>query len=72
MVIVNFRLSEIGRVEISLNDPEKWETLVQRCAGRSGFELGTILAVRRGRLLQGDDLVADGDEIEVFPALSGG
>ncbi|HBG20327.1 MAG TPA: hypothetical protein DDY32_13910 [Desulfobulbaceae bacterium] len=72
MVIVNFRLSEIGRVEISLNDPEKWEALVQRCAARPGIELGTILAVRRGRLLQGDDLVADGDEIEVFPALSGG
>ncbi|OGR18383.1 MAG: hypothetical protein A2X81_10465 [Desulfobacterales bacterium GWB2_56_26] len=72
MVIVNFRLSEIGRVVISLNDPEKWETLVQRCAARSAIELGTILAVRRGRLLQGDDLVADGDEIEVFPALSGG
>ena len=72
MVIVNFRLSEIGRVVISLNDSEKWETLVQRCAARSAIELGTILAVRRGRLLQGDDLVADGDEIEVFPALSGG
>lgn len=72
MVIVNFRLSEIGRVEISLNDPEKWETLVKRCAARSGFEPGTILAVRRGTLLQGDDLIADGDEIDVFPALSGG
>lgn len=72
MVVVNFRLSEIGRVELSLKDPERWETLLQRCAARSGIELGGILAIRRGRLMQGDDLVADGDEIEVFPALSGG
>lgn len=72
MVVVNFRLSEIGRIEMTLRDPEKWETLLQRCAGRSGIKPGGTLAIRRGRLLQDDDLVADADEIEVFPALSGG
>ncbi len=72
MVIVTFRLSEIGRVEIPLNGPEKWEALINRCAARPGVELGGILAVRNGTLLMGHDLVEDGDEIDVFPAISGG
>ena len=72
MVIVNFRLSEIGRIEISLDSPESWETLVERCAARSGLPLGGTLAIRRGTLLQPRDLIEDGDEIDVYPALSGG
>lgn len=72
MVTINFRLSEIGRVEISLDAPEKWETVVGRYAAGSGLGLGGMLAVRRGTLLQGGDMIDDGDVIDVFPALSGG
>ena len=72
MIIVTFRLSEAGRVEIPLAGPEKWGALVNRCAARAGVELGGILAVRNGTLLLGHDLVEDGDEIDVFPAISGG
>lgn len=72
MVIITFRLSEIGRIEIPLTGTEKWETVVQRCAAHAGVALGGILAVRRGTLLRGADLIEDGDEIDAFPALSGG
>lgn len=72
MVSVTFRLSEIGRIEIPQSGPENWEALVARCAARAGVELGNILAVRNGTLLMGHDLVEDGDEIDVFPAISGG
>lgn len=72
MVIVNFRLSEIGRMEIPLTGQEKWEILAGRCATQAGVELGSILAIRKGTLLRGHDLIGDGDEIDVYPALSGG
>jgi molybdopterin converting factor small subunit len=72
MVSITFKLSEIGRMEIPLAGPEKWQTLVDLCAARAGVELGGILAVRGGTLLRGHDLVEDGDEIDVFPAISGG
>jgi molybdopterin converting factor small subunit len=72
MVRITFKLSEIGRMEIPLAGPEKWQILVDRCAARAGVELGGILAVRGGTLLRGHDLVEDSDEIDVFPAISGG
>jgi hypothetical protein len=72
MVSITFRLSEIGRIEIPLAGPEKWESVLDRCAARAGVEPGGVLAVRGGTLLRGPDLIEEGDEIDVFPALSGG
>jgi molybdopterin converting factor small subunit len=72
MVIVNFKLTDIGRIETSLGKPETLATVLQQCRRQSGIELGGIIAVRCGQVITINDLVRDGDEIDVFPAISGG
>ncbi|MGB3213120.1 MAG: hypothetical protein WBB19_20625 [Desulforhopalus sp.] len=72
MVSVNFKLTDIGRIEVSLGKHEPLSTVIQRCAAQAGIDLGGIIAIRRGKVLKKSDLVEDRDEIDVFPALSGG
>ena len=72
MVIVNFKLSEIGRMEVSVEKCETLATVLRQCTAQAGFELGGIIAIRQGTVLKKSDLVGDGDEIDVFPAISGG
>ena len=72
MVVVTFKLSEVGRVELTLNGPERWETVLKRCSATSGIDPGSVIAVRRGTVLGKDDLIKDGDNVDVFPAISGG
>lgn len=72
MVTVNFKLTDIGRIEIALRRQETLATVLQQCRRQSGIELGGIIAVRCGKVITKNDLVQDGDEIDVFPAISGG
>ncbi len=72
MVTVNFKLTDIGRIEISLRRQETLATVLQQCRRQSGIDLGAIIAVRCGQVISRNDLVQDGDEIDVFPAISGG
>lgn len=72
MVTVNFKLTDIGRIEIALVKQETLATVLQQCRRQSGIELGGIIAVRCGKVITKNDLVRDGDEIDVFPAISGG
>ena len=72
MVTINFKLSDIGRIELGLKKHETLETVLQQCIAQAGFELGGIIAVREGKVLKKTDLVEDQDEIDVFPAISGG
>lgn len=72
MVTVNFKLTDIGRIEIPLGTQETLATVLQQCRRQSGIELGGIIAVRCGKVITKNDLVQDGDEIDVFPAISGG
>ncbi len=72
MVTVNFKLSDIGRIEIPLSRQETLATVLQQCRRQAGIELGGIIAVRYGKVITKNDLVQDGDEIDVFPAISGG
>lgn len=72
MVTVNFKLTDIGRIEIALVKQETLATVLQQCRRQSGIELGGIIAVRCGKVITKNDLVQDGDEIDVFPAISGG
>lgn len=72
MVTVNFKLSEAGSVRLDIAGPEKLEQVLEQCAARAGIELGGVIAVRNGRVITVQNLVADGDEIDVFPAISGG
>jgi len=72
MVVINFKLTDVGRVELAIVKPEKLESVLRICAAKSGLELAGIIAIRKSRVIKGNDVVEDGDEIDVFPAISGG
>lgn len=72
MVIINFKLSEAGSVSLHLDTPEQLEKVLQQCAAKVGTELGGYIAIRNGRVVTGDALVGNEDEIDIFPAISGG
>lgn len=72
MVTVHFRMSELGAVELPYFHMETWQVLLARCVAEDRLTPDSVLAVRRGQVLRADDLISDGDRIEVFPALSGG
>ena len=72
MVSVNFKLTDIGRVEVRLEKHETLGAVLQQCTVLAGIELGGIIAIRGGKVLKENDLVKDRDEIDVFPAISGG
>jgi len=72
VVSVNFKLTDIGRIEVRLEKCETLATVLQQCAAQAGVEFGGTIAIRSGRVLKEDDLVEDLDEIDVFPAISGG
>ncbi|WP_176761019.1 MoaD/ThiS family protein [Desulforhopalus singaporensis] len=72
MVKINFKLIEPGMVELELDCPTSWEEVFSRCVQDSGLRTKSVLAIRRGAVLRPDDRIEDGDQIEVFPALSGG
>lgn len=72
MVTVNFKLTDIGRIEIPLGRQETLAMVLRQCRRQSGIVIGGIIAVRCGKVITKNDLVQDGDEIDVFPAISGG
>lgn len=72
MVDVNFKLTDFGKIEVSLEKPESLATVLQQCIAQTGIELGGIIAIREGKVLKKTDLVEDQDTIDVFPAISGG
>lgn len=72
MVTVNFKLSDVGSVQLDIGGPEKLEQVLEQCAALAGIELGGVITVRSGRVITGRTLVEDSDEIDVFPAISGG
>jgi molybdopterin converting factor small subunit len=72
MVIINFKLQDIESVQLSVDEPQKFERILQRCKNNTGFELGGFIAVRNNMVITETDLVEDLDEVDVFPALSGG
>ncbi len=72
MVTVNFKLTDTGTVQLDVSGPERFDNILQRCTTTSSVHLGGFIAVRDNRVLTEKDLVLDRDEIDVFPALSGG
>ncbi|MGW8195618.1 MAG: MoaD/ThiS family protein [Desulforhopalus sp.] len=72
MVEIHFRMSEVGRIEITLTGPERLENVLRRCSEKTGIEQGAIIAVRDGAVLGSSDLIADGDCVDIFPAITGG
>ena len=72
MVKVTFKLSDAGTVNIEIDQPEKFDKVIKRSAQLADVELGGFIAVRNGKVITADDLVEQNDEIDVFPAISGG
>lgn len=72
MVTFNFRLTERGKVQFPLSAPETLDLILQQCAAEEGITLGGYIAVRKGKVITAGNLIADGDFIDVFPAISGG
>ncbi len=72
MVTVNFKLTDTGPMTLDVNGPEKFGNILNRCASRSSIRLGGFIAVRDNQVITEKDVIRDFDEIDVFPALSGG
>jgi molybdopterin converting factor small subunit len=72
MVSIHFKLTDIGRLQVDIEKPEILAAVLRQCTAQKDFELGGIIAIRKGTVLKENDLVQDGDEIDIFPALSGG
>lgn len=72
MVTIDFKLTEAGRVEFDLPAPMPLVEVLRRCAARTDYTCGSYIAVRKGRVVTGGDMVEDQDHIDIFPALSGG
>jgi len=71
-VTFNFRLTERGKVDYPISRPETLDTVLQQCAAGEGITLGGYIAVRKGTVITAGDLIAEGDVVDVFPAISGG
>lgn len=72
MVTLTFKLTEVGRVGLDLPTPSPLAEVVERCTAASGYRPGGYIAIRDGRVIGPETMVADGDHILIFPALSGG
>ena len=72
MVTVHFKLSSIGKVELPLVKQTSWEELLEKCAESHTVDRSGIIAVLDGKVLSKEDMITDGDVINVFPAISGG
>ncbi len=72
MIRLDFKLSPLGLVELELAAPLTLAEVLATAAARQKKEVGATMVVRSGCLLRQDELVADGDLLEIYPALSGG
>lgn len=70
--MVNFKLSEAGSVSLGIDGHIQLEEVLQRCATKAGLELGGYIAIRSRRVISSGTLIGNEDEIDVFPAISGG
>jgi molybdopterin converting factor small subunit len=72
VVTFNFRLTGRGKIQFPLPKSEKLDTVLHQCAAEEGIRLGGYIAVRKGTVIAANNLIADGDKIDIFPAISGG
>ena len=72
MVTIHFKLQDIKSIQIAIDGPQTFAAILQHCLPNTGFEPDGLIAVRNNRIISKADWVEDLDEIDVFPALSGG
>ncbi len=67
MPTIRIRLEPQGR-ELSVKGPRTVRSLLHQL----DIPLGTVLVIRKSQLLPEDELVANGDEVEIRSVISGG
>lgn len=72
MVTVNFKLSDLGRVQLNIVAPTTFEEVLKLCALKNGSSVGSVIAVKNGKVFSLQETVKSGDVIDVYPAISGG
>jgi len=72
VVTVTFKLSEAPPVSLTIDQPQPLQSVLDAAARQAGVDLGGFIAVCNGRVITGQELVAEDDSVEVFPAISGG
>ena len=55
MVTVNFKLTEVGRVELDLPTPLEFGALLHHCSARAGYAPADCIGVRNGQVLRSGD-----------------
>jgi len=63
---------DIGTINVDIHKPEPMAKVLQMCGTQPSVDFATIMAVRNSTIVKRDDLVEDGDSIDIFPAISGG
>lgn len=71
MVTILFKLSDSPPAQLELDQPQKLAELVRRC-GDTGTAPDGYIAIRGGKVITPETLISDGEEITIFPAISGG
>ncbi len=74
MVTVHFKLSDLGCVQLDIAEPTTFEKVLEQCAlnNASTSTVGSVIAVKNGKVFGLQETVENGDVIDVYPAISGG
>lgn len=72
MVTVNFKLSDVGSMQLESTVPVTFEKILNQCIARSASDCGAVFAIRSGKVLTSRDMIADSDVIDIYPGISGG
>ena len=73
MVKLNFKLSDLKSLEIEIVKPETLAHVLALYRERTSIDdIGGFIATRNSRMITLNQIVEDGDEINIFPAISGG
>ena len=72
MVIINFKLTNADKVSLEISAPVKLSKLLPIAAQKAGLKLGGFIAIRNGKVITKDHLIENCDELNIFPAISGG
>jgi len=72
LVKINFKLSDIEPMEIQIKRPETLDHVLTLCREQASIDIGEFIGIRNSRVITGEQIVENGDEINIFPAISGG
>ncbi len=72
MVKINFKLSDIGPMEIQIKKPETLDHVLTLCREQTSIDIGEFIGIRNSRVITREQIVESGDEINICPAITGG